>query len=88
MELAQHKRLTIDTKVQVYFCNPQSPWQRGTNANTNRLLRQYFQKGTNLSRYSQADLNTTALRLHQRPRKSLGFQTPAAILEAAVARTA
>jgi len=81
MELAQHKRLTIDTKVQVYFCNPQSPWQRGTNENTNRLLRQYFPKGTNLSRYSQANLNTTALRLNQRPRKTLGFQMPSAILE-------
>ncbi len=60
MELAQHKRLTIDTNVQVYFCDPQSPWQRGTNENTNRLLRQYFPKGTDLSRYSQADLNTIA----------------------------
>ena len=88
MELAQHKRLTIDTKVQVYFCDPQSPWQRGTNENTNRLLRQYFPKGTDLSRYSQADLNTIALRLNQRPRKTLGFQTPAAILEATVASTA
>ena len=88
MELAQHKRLTVDTNVQVYFCDPQSPWQRGTNENTNRLLRQYFPKGTDLSRYSQADLNTIALRLNQRPRKTLGFQTPAAILEAAVASTA
>ena len=88
MELAQHKRLTIDTKVQVYFCDPQSPWQRGTNENTNRLLRQYFPKGTDLSRYSQSDLNMIALRLNQRPRKTLGFQTPAAILEAAVASTA
>lgn len=88
MELAQHKRLTIDTKVQVYFCDPQSPWQRGTNENTNRLLRQYFPKGTDLSRYSQADLDKIALRLNQRPRKTLGFQTPAAILEAGVARTA
>jgi IS30 family transposase len=87
MELAQHKRLTIDTKVQVYFCDPQSPWQRGTNENTNRLLRQYFPKGTDLSRYSQADLSTIALRLNQRPRKTLGFQTPAAILEAGVALT-
>jgi len=88
MELAQHKRLTVDTKVQVYFCDPQSPWQRGTNENTNRLLRQYFPKGTDLSRYSQADLDMIALRLNQRPRKTLGFQTPAAILEAAVAITA
>lgn len=87
MELAQHKRLTIDTNVQVYFCDPQSPWQRGTNENTNRLLRQYLPKGTDLSRYSQADLNTIALRLNQRPRKTLGFQTPAAILDAGVALT-
>ena len=88
MELAQHKRVTIDTKVQVYCCDPQSPWQRGTNENTNRLLRQYFPKGTDLSRYSQADLDTIALRLNQCPRKTLGFQTPGAILEAGVARTA
>ena len=87
MELAQHKQLTIDTKMQVYFCDPQSPWQRGTNENTNRLLRQYFPKGTNLSQYSQADLNRIAVRLNQRPRKTLGFQTPAAILEAGVALT-
>ncbi|HAP40167.1 MAG TPA: IS30 family transposase [Nitrospira sp.] len=88
MELAQHKRLTVDTEVRVYFCDPQSPWQRGTNENTNRLLCQYLPKGTDLSRYSQANLNTIALRLNQRPRKTLGFQTPAAILEAAVATTA
>ena len=88
MELAQHKRLTVATNVQVYFCDPQSPWQRGTNENTNRLLRQYFPKGTDLSRYSQANLNAIALRLNQRPRKTLGFQTPAAILETAVASTA
>ena len=88
MELAHHKQFTVATDVQVYFCDPQSPWQRGTNENTNRLLRQYFPNGTNLSRYSQANLNTIALRLNQRPRKTLGFQTPAAILEAAVATTA
>ena len=88
MELAQHKRFTVATDVQVYFCDPQSPWQRGTNENTNRLLRQYFPNGTDLSRYSQVDLNTIALRLNQRPRKTLGFQTPAAILEVAVANTA
>lgn len=87
MELAQHKRLTVDTNVQVYFCDPQSPWQRGTNENTNRLLRQYFPKSTDLSRYSQADLDRIALRLNPRPRKTLGFQTPAAILEAGVALT-
>ena len=60
MELAQHKRLRVDTKVQVYFCNPQSPWQRGTNEHANHLLRQYFPQGTNLSRYSQADLDMIA----------------------------
>lgn len=87
MELAQHKQLTLATKVQVYFCDPQSPWQRGTNENTNRLFRQYFPKGTTLSQYSQTDLDRIALRLNQRPRKTLGFQTPAAILEAGVALT-
>ena len=87
MELAEHKRLTVDTNVQVYFCAPQSPWQRGTNENTNRLLRQYFPKGTDLSCYSQAALNTVALRLNQRPRKMFGFKTTAAILDAVVART-
>jgi IS30 family transposase len=60
VELAQHKRLTVDTDVQVYFCDPQSPWQRGRDEHTNRLLRQYFLKGTDLSRDSQADLNTIA----------------------------
>jgi IS30 family transposase len=87
MELAQHKQFTLATKVQVYFCDPQSPWQRGTNENTNRLLRQYLPHGTDFSRYSQAELNRIALRLNQRPRKTLGFQTPAAILEASVALT-
>ena len=88
MELAQHRRLTVATEGQIYCCDPQSPWQRGTNEHTNRLLRQYFPKSTDLSRDSQADLNKIALRLNQRPRKTLGFQTPAAILEAAVANTA
>ncbi len=87
MELAQHKQLTLATKVDVYFCDPQSPWQRGTNENTNRLFRQYFPKGTTLSQYSQADLDRIALRLNQRPRKTFGVQTPAAILETSVART-
>jgi len=87
MELAEHKRFTVATNVQVYFCDPQSPWQRGTNENTNGLLRQYFPKGTDLSQYSQADLNKIALRLNQRPRKTLGFHTPAAKLEASVALT-
>ena len=88
MELAHHKQFMVATDVQVYFYDPQSPWQHGTNDNSYRLLRQYFPKGMDLSGYSQADLNTIALRLNQRPRKTLGFQTPAAILEAAVATTA
>ncbi|MDH5295762.1 MAG: IS30 family transposase, partial [Nitrospirota bacterium] len=77
MEMAAHKQLTVATKVQVYFCDPHSPWQRGTNENTNRVLRQYFPRGTDLARYSQADLNKVAVRLNQRPRKTLAFQTPA-----------
>ncbi len=87
MELAQHKRFTVATNVRVYFCDPQSPWQRGTNENTNRLLRQYFPKGTDLSVYSQSDLNAVALRLNQRPRKTLGYCTPADKLHSSVAMT-
>jgi IS30 family transposase len=86
-EMAKHKSFTVDTNVQVYFCDPQSPWQRGTNENTNGLLRQYFPKKTDLSGYSQADLNKVALRLNQRPRKTLGFETPARKLQASVAPT-
>jgi IS30 family transposase len=85
--MAKHKSFTVDTNVKVYFCDPQSPWQRGTNENTNGLLRQYFPKKTDLSVYSQADLNKVALRLNQRPRKTLGFQTPASKLQAGVAST-
>lgn len=81
MELANHKEFTLATNVDVYFCDPQSPWQRGTNENTNRLLRQYFPKGTALSGYSQRDLDKIALELNQRPRKTLGFRTPADKLE-------
>jgi IS30 family transposase len=77
MEMAKHKEFSIATDVQVYFCDPQSPWQRGTNENTNRLLRQYFPKKTDLSPYSQADLNRVALQLNQRPRKTLDFASPA-----------
>ena len=87
MELADHKRFTVATDVKVYFCDPQSPWQRGTNENTNRLLRQYFPKGTNLSRYAQQDLDDVALKMNQRPRKTLGFLTPAAVLWQSVAST-
>ena len=87
LEMAKHKDFTVATDVQVYFCDPQSPWQRGTNENTNLLLRQYFPRGTDLSGYSQAQLNQVALRLNQRPRKTLGFQTPASKLHASVAST-
>ena len=76
-EFASHKRFTVATNVKVYFCDPQSPWQRGTNENTNGLLRQYFPKGTNLSTYTQANLNTIAQRLNSRPRQTLGYATPA-----------
>lgn len=76
-EMTDHRRFTIATDVKVYFCDPQSPWQRGTNENTNRLLRQYFPKGTDLSGHTQAHLNKIALRLNQRPRKTLGFKAPA-----------
>jgi IS30 family transposase len=86
-ELAAHKRFTIATDVQVYFCDPQSPWQRGSNENTNGLLRQYFPRGVDLSAFSQADLNRVARRLNQRPRKTLGYRTPADMLAAIVATT-
>jgi IS30 family transposase len=85
LEMAKHKSFTVATKVKVYFCDPQSPWQRGTNENTNGLLRQYFPKKTDLSGYSQADLDNVALRLNQRPRKTLGFETPASKLQVSVA---
>ena len=81
-EMHAHKRFTVATNVQVYFCDPRSPWQRGSNENTNGLLRQYFPRGTDFSRISQSYLNAIALRLNQRPRKTLGFQTPADRLQA------
>jgi transposase, IS30 family len=81
-EMAEHKKFTVATDVKVYFCDPQSPWQRGSNENTNGLLRQYFPKKTELSGYSQAYLSKIALRLNTRPRKTLGFQTPAQRLAA------
>jgi len=77
----------VATDVKVYFCDPQSPWQRGSNENTNGLLRQYFPKKTDLTDYSQSDLNQVALRLNQRPRQPLGFQTPASKLQESVALT-
>ena len=83
--MAKHKHFTVATDVQVYFCDPQSPWQRGSNENTNLLLRQYLPRGPDLSGYSQAQLDRVALRLNQRPRKTLGFQTPASKLQASVA---
>ena len=87
LEMAKHKDFTVATDVQVYFCDPQSPWQRGTNENTNLLLRQYFPRGADLSGHSQAQLDQVALRLNQHPRKTLGFQTPASKLRASVAST-
>ena len=87
LEMASHKTFTVATNVKVYFCDPQSSWQRGTNENTNGLLRQYFPKRTDLSDYTQAELDKVALRLNQRPRKTLGFETPASRLRASVATT-
>jgi IS30 family transposase len=84
-EMADHKDFSLATDVKVYFCDPHSPWQRGSNENTNGLLRQYFPKGTNLSGYSQAHLDRVALRLNQRPRETLAFQTPADKLSTYVA---
>jgi IS30 family transposase len=76
-EMSQHVQLRIDTGMQIYFCEPRSPWQRGTNENTNGLLRQYFPKGTDLTRYGTEELAAVANTLNNRPRKALGWKTPA-----------
>jgi IS30 family transposase len=87
-EMAQHAQLRIDTGLDIFFCDPQSPWQRGTNENTNGLLRQYFPKGTDLSRHSRGDLDAVALALNTRPRKTLGWRTPAEALDDLLLRSA
>ena len=87
-ELAAHRTFSVATGVQVYFCDPRSPWQRGSNENTNGLLRQYFPRGTDLSRYQQRQLDAIAHRLNTRPRKTLAYRTPADTLAEIVASTA
>jgi IS30 family transposase len=84
-EMAHHERFTVDTGVAVYFCDPKSPWQRGSNENTNGLLRQYFPKGTDLSIYSQRELNAVSRELNDRPRETLGWDSPLERLREVVA---
>ena len=85
--MANHRQFTLATDIAVYFCDPKSPWQRGSNENTNRLLRQYLPKGIDLSRYTQTQLNTVARQLNERPRKTLEYETPAEKFQACVAAT-
>jgi IS30 family transposase len=87
LELTRHKEFTVATDVQVYFCDPRSPWQRGSNENTNGLLRQYFPKGMDLTTVTQRQLDAVAKRLNTRPRQTLNWKTPAEVFAAAVAAT-
>ena len=82
-----HRKFTVATNIDVYFCDPQSPWQRGSNENTNRLLRQYFPKGTDVSGFSQAKLSAVARQFNERPRKTLQYQTPAEKIDLCKERT-
>lgn len=86
-EMSRHQQFTLETNIKVYFCDPKSPWQRGSNENTNRLLREYLPKYTDLSIYSQAELDWVARQLNERPRKTLEYETPAARFNACVAST-
>ena len=85
--MAKHSSFTIATDMNVYFCDPQSPWQRGTNENTNCLLRQYFPKKTPLDQFTQDDLNKVGLELNERPRKTLDYKTPSEVISDTVAMT-
>ncbi|MFT4873294.1 MAG: IS30 family transposase [Congregibacter sp.] len=86
-EMTRHRQFTLETNIKVYFCDPKSPWQRGSNENTNRLLREYLPKYTDLSIYSKAELDRVARQLNERPRKTLEYETPAARFNACVATT-